>query len=152
MTKTNYLGFEIEAYGNVSDAYVRMAAISANEVFKMMKFNGEKPKIDIGQDYVIFAGKKCASLYELDKTPRICLGLKGIKRKKYLRLPLEVAVAAYSAHEAAHHVQKNLNALEFKEIEIENPEEYKEIENHALEIVSNEVSKQVVKNLYGIKI
>lgn len=150
MTLTTYLGFEIETHGDVLDKYVLAAAHAANETFEILGFRGKKPKIEIGTDYVIISGAGSASAYEPEKN-KIDLGIKGIQRKKSKRVSLEVAVAAFSAHEAAHHFMKE-SGVYLTEIELEDPKDYEKVAENDLETSPNAIAKRVIENIYGIKI
>ena len=148
MPVLKYKGFEIEKHGKVNDYLIKIAAKSIDEVFNLMHYGGEKPRIEVGSGYVIFAGKKIPSLYEKEN-PVIKLGIKGIVKNKKRSLPLEIAVVAYAAHEAAHHVQNILNYEGFEKINVKDLKEYEKIKDDALEIIANQIAGIIVKNLYG---
>jgi hypothetical protein len=145
-------GFEIIRHGKVSDTYISAAIKAVEMSFKMYEFSGDKPRIEISENYVIFNGKKCPALYDPAIPQRIILGLRGIREKSIKGVPLEIAVASFAAHDATHHMQETLYPSEIKEVYVESVDQSEDVKNHEFELEANAVAYRVIKDLYGINI
>mgnify|MGYP001589208408 FL=1 len=140
--------------GVVSNETKKAVVDAVTEVFKKMDFAGQPPEIiSISQGAVVLPdGEEIESCYNFDpekkgKPGKILVSAEKSKDAfKGSDIPIEVATAAFAAHEAVEHV----NHMKGKELLIGSSIIPSQI--HAKSPTENEanlIAREVIKNLFG---
>lgn len=151
---TPHREIQYQEIGNISPKTKEVVTRTIKEVFKKKKFIGEPPEIvSISQGAVILpSGEEIVACYDCDTKDNNVPGrilVSAEKAKKSfgrVNIPIEIATAAFVAHEAVEHVNHMRGVKLLNNTSIIPTNVHRD---SATEQEANSIAREVISNLYN---